>query len=179
MSWPNWELFLRTSRGGDTYAALERGTIDAVEWVGPYDDEKLGFNKVAKYYYYPGWWDCTGQLAFCVGAKAWSALPSHYQRAFEVAAAEASWDMLSHYDASNMAPLRRLIAGGTELRPFSREIMEAGYRAAFALYAEEAEKNPEFRKIYGEWFKFRGDIVTWFRVAEASFESNLYSLYKT
>ncbi|WP_082908182.1 hypothetical protein [Bradyrhizobium neotropicale] len=76
--------------GGDTYPALERGTIDAVEWVGPYDDEKLGFDKVAKYYYYPGWWDCTGQLAFYVGAKAWSALPPHYQRVFEVAAAEAS-----------------------------------------------------------------------------------------
>lgn len=165
--------------GGDTYPALERGTIDAVEWVGPYDDEKLGFNKVAKYYYYPGWWDCTGQLAFYVGANAWSALPPQYQRVFEVAAAEASWDMLSHYDASNMAPLRRLIASGTELRPFSREIMEGGYRAAFSLYTEEAEKNPEFRKIYGEWRKFREDIVTWFRVAEASFESNLYSLYKS
>jgi TRAP-type mannitol/chloroaromatic compound transport system substrate-binding protein len=114
-----------------------------------------------------------------VGAKAWSALPPHYQRAFEVAAAEASWDMLAHYDASNMAPLRRLIGGGTELRPFSREIMEGGYRAAVALYAEEAEKNPEFRKIYGEWLKFREDIVTWFRVAEATFESSLYNLYKT
>ena len=99
-------------------------------------------------------------------------------RTIEVAAAEASWDMLAFYDASNIAPLRRLIAGGTELRPFSREIMEGGYRAAFALYAEEAEKNPEFRKVYSEWLKFREDIVTWFRVAEATVESNLYNLYK-
>ncbi|MDE5452877.1 hypothetical protein GWE18_08370 [Bradyrhizobium sp. CSA112] len=87
--------------------------------------------------------------------------------------------MLAHYDASNMAPLCRLIAGGTELRPFSREIMKGGYRAAFALYAEEAEKNPEFRKIYREWLKFREAIVTWFRVAEATLESSLYNLYKT
>src|SRR5881628_172809 len=71
--------------GGDIYPALEKGTIDAAEWVGPYDDEKLGFVKVAKYYYYPGWWEGTGQGHNVINIDRWNALPKHYQAAVTAA----------------------------------------------------------------------------------------------
>lgn len=157
--------------GGDIYPALEKGTIDAAEWVGPYDDEKLGFNKVAKYYYYPGWWEGGPQLDLFVNIKQWEALPPEYKSVLESACAEANLDMLAKYDAVNPAALRRLVAQGVQLRPFSREILNACYAAANAVYAEEAEKNAKFKKIYEPWKKFREDQILWFRVAEQNFDN--------
>ena len=104
--------------GGDIYPALEKGTIDAAEWVGPYDDEKLGFYKVAKYYYYPGFWEGGPQLSIYVNVKQWEALPKPYQAVFEAAAAQSNIWMLAKYDADNMPALRRLVAGGAILKPF-------------------------------------------------------------
>ncbi len=157
--------------GGDIYPALEKGTIDAAEWVGPYDDEKLGFNKVAKYYYYPGWWEGGPQLDLFVNIKQWEALPPEYKSILESACAEANLDMLAKYDAVNPAALRRLVGQGVQLRPFSREILNACYAAANAVYAEEAEKNAKFKKIYEPWKKFRDDQILWFRVAEQNFDN--------
>ena len=157
--------------GGDIYPALEKGTIDAAEWVGPYDDEKLGFNKVAKYYYYPGWWEGGPQLDLFVNIKQWEALPPEYKSVLESACAEANLDMLAKYDAVNPAALRRLVAQGVQLRPFSREILNACYAAANAVYAEVAEKNAKFKKIYEPWKKFREDQILWFRVAEQNFDN--------
>ncbi len=157
--------------GGDIYPALEKGTIDAAEWVGPYDDEKLGFNKVAKYYYYPGWWEGGPQLDLFVNIKQWEALPPEYKSILESACAEANVDMLAKYDAVNPAALRRLVGQGVQLRPFSREILNACYAAANAVYAEEAEKNAKFKKIYEPWKKFRDEQILWFRVAEQNFDS--------
>ena len=96
--------------GGDIYPALEKGTIDAAEWVGPYDDEKLGFYKVAKYYYYPGWWEGNAQLWMYFNLDKWNALPKAYQAALESAAAAANNWMQAKYDAQNPAALRRLVA---------------------------------------------------------------------
>src|SRR5258705_11554095 len=98
--------------GGDIYPALEKGTIDACEWVGPYDDEKLGFNKIAKYYYYPGWWEGGPELDLYVNIKQWEALPPEYKSILESACAEANTDMLAKYDAVNPAALKRLVANG-------------------------------------------------------------------
>jgi TRAP-type mannitol/chloroaromatic compound transport system substrate-binding protein len=162
--------------GADIYPALERGTIDAAEWVGPYDDEKLGFQKVAKYYYYPGWWEGSAQLSLYVNLKAWEALPKSYQEALEVACAEANIHMVAKYDARNTEALRRLVSGGAQLRPFPRPVMEACYRAAQELYAELSAKSPEFKKIYASWSRFRDDQYLWFRVAENSFDNFVYSV---
>src|SRR5215211_1485064 len=109
--------------GGDIYPALEKGTIDAAEWVGPYDDEKLGFYKVAKYYYYPGWWEGGPELDLFVNTQAWEKLPKSYQAILEAACYEANVDMMAKYDALNPAALRRLVAAGVQLRPFSRELL--------------------------------------------------------
>lgn len=159
--------------GGDIYPALEKGTIDAAEWVGPYDDEKLGFQKVAKYYYYPGWWEGGPMLSTYVNIKAWESLPAAYQNALEVACAEANTWMMAKYDAGNPAALRRLIAGGAILKPFPREVMQACYNAANELYEETNAKNPKFKKIFDSYMAFRNEQISWFRVAEASYDSFL------
>jgi len=157
--------------GGEIYQALERGTIDAAEWVGPYDDERLGFHKVAKYYYYPGWWEGGPQLSVVVNLRKWASLPREYQAAFEASCAESNVRMLARYDAKNPQALRRLVAGGTQLRAFPRPVMEACLEAANELYAELAQKSANFKRIYAGWNRFRADQFLWFRVAEMSYDS--------
>jgi TRAP-type mannitol/chloroaromatic compound transport system substrate-binding protein len=152
--------------GGDIYPALEKGTIDAAEWVGPYDDEKLGFYKVAKYYYYPGWWEAGPELDLLVNIKAWEALPKEYQAILEAACGDANNWVVSKYDAVNPDALKRLIANGVQLRPFSNEIMAACYKAANEVYAETSAKYPKFKKVYEAMAKFRTDHVQWFSIAE-------------
>ena len=164
--------------GGDIYPALEKGTIDAAEWVGPYDDEKLGFYKVAKYYYYPGWWEGSAQLSVYVNAKQWASLPKPYQEALEVSCAEANVNMMARYDAKNTEALRRLVGAGAQLRAFPRPVMEACYNVAQDLYAEFSAKNAEFKKIYTSWNQFRDDQYLWFRVAENTFDNFVYSIRK-
>ncbi len=155
----------------DIYASLERGQIDAAEWVGPYDDEKLGFFKVAKNYYYPGWWEGGPELDLFVNLPAWDALPTEYKSILEMACAEANIDMLAKYDAVNPAALRRLVVNHkVQLRPFSREILIACWTAANEVYAEESAKNPGFKKIYDSWKVFRDDQILWSRVAEQNFD---------
>ena len=161
--------------GGDIYPALERGTIDATEWVGPYDDEKLGFQKVAKYYYYPGWWEGSAQLSIYVNIKQWEALPKSFQAALETACAEANIHMVAKYDARNTEALRRLVSAGAQLRQFPRAVMEACLQAANELYVELADRSPEFKTILPAWRKYRDEQYLWFRVAENSFDNFVYS----
>jgi TRAP-type mannitol/chloroaromatic compound transport system substrate-binding protein len=157
--------------GGDIYPALEKGTIDAAEWVGPYDDEKLGFYKVAKYYYYPGWWEGQAQGSIYVNLEQWQKLPKSYQAILTAACAEGYMWQIGKYDADNPAALRRLVANGVELRPFTREILNACYKAAQELYAEESARNPKFKKIHESWKKFMVEEHIWFRVVEQQFDN--------
>ena len=157
--------------GGEIYQALEKGTIDAAEWVGPYDDEKLGFNKVAPHYYYPGWWESNSMYSFYVNSKVWEGLPKEYQAAFEAAAAEVNIDMMAKYDFKNPPALRRLVGGGTKLHAYPLDLMKAAQNAAFSLYEEESSKNPAFRKIYEPWKKFRAEVMLWHRFAESSYSN--------
>ena len=161
----------QTIAGGDVYPSLEKGTIDAAEWVGPYDDEKLGFQKVARFYYYPGFWEPGPSLSFYVNLDAWNKLPVNYKTAFEVACAEANLLMTSQYDAQNPAALSRLIQSGAQLRMFPREVLDAAYQVAEKLYAEESQKNPAFKKMFTSWNRFRNDQSNWFRVAENTLSS--------
>jgi TRAP-type mannitol/chloroaromatic compound transport system substrate-binding protein len=161
--------------GGDIYPALEKGTIDAAEWVGPYDDEKLGFNKVAPFYYYPGWWEGSAQISLYVNADKWKELPPEYQSILESACAEAHSWMTAKYDVENPAALRRLVAAGTQLRPYSREIMQAAHKASFEIYDELSAKNPKWKKVFDAWSKFRDEQYLWFRVSENTFENFVYA----
>jgi len=157
--------------GGEIYAALEKGTLDACEWVGPYDDEKLGFYKVAKYYYYPGWWEGGPQLSLYVNSKAWEGLSTENKAIVETAASHAHVNMQAAYDAKNPDALKRLVAGGAQLRPFSREILQAAYDAAMGLYGELSAKNPNWKKIYEDYSKFGDNQHSWFRFTEATFDN--------
>lgn len=159
--------------GGDIYPALEKGTIDASEWIGPYDDEKLGFYKVAPYYYAPGWWEVGTQLSFYVGIKEWEKLPKEYQAAIEVATYEAHVVMQAEYDARNPAALARLMKNGAKVRSFSRDIMDACYKAANEVNEEEAAKNPKFKKVYEHYKRFQNDQTQWASVAEAPMQNYL------
>ena len=161
---------------GDIYPALEKGTIDAAEWVGPYDDEKLGFNKVCKFYYYPGWWEGGPQLDCLVNLAEWNKLPKEYQNILEAACWEGNTWMVAKYDAQNPAALKRLVGGGTQLRPFSREILVAAYKASLEVYKEAGEKSPAFKKIYESMVKFRDDELLWFRVAEKGFDDFMHTI---
>jgi TRAP-type mannitol/chloroaromatic compound transport system substrate-binding protein len=163
--------------GGDIYPALEKGTIDAAEWVGPYDDEKLGFNKVAKNYYYPGWWEGGPQLVTMCNTAEWNKLPKDYQNILEAACWEANTWMVAKYDAQNPAALKRLVGGGTQLRAFSKEIMVASYKASLEVYKEASEKSPAFKKIYESMVKFREDQLLWFRVAEKGFDDFMHTIH--
>jgi len=159
----------------DIYPSLEKGTIDAAEWVGPYDDEKLGFNKVAKFYYYPGFWEGGPMLHCYVNEKKWAELPKSYQAAFETACGDANQWMQAKYDAQNPPALRRLVASGTQLRPFSRAILEAAEKASYEVYGEMSAKSAHFKRIYPEWKKFRDEQFLWFRVAEQTYDSYLFN----
>ena len=163
--------------GGEIYPALEKGTIDAAEWVGPYDDQKLGFNKVAAYYYYPGWWEGGPQLSAFVNIAKWNELPRFYQAAFENACAKAHTWSVAKYDAQNPLALRELVAAGTKLLPFPPAVMEASLTQANELYNETSAKNAKFKKIYDQWKAFRGEQVLWFRVAEGTFDNFMARAY--
>ncbi|HTJ97085.1 MAG TPA: TRAP transporter substrate-binding protein [Rhodocyclaceae bacterium] len=157
--------------GNDLYPALEKGAIDAAEWVGPYDDEKFGFQKIAKYYYTPAWWEGGAQLSMFINQDEWKKLPPSYQAILEDACAYAHTNMQAAYDAKNLAALKRLIGSGVELRFFPKEMMEAAQHEAFALYAELAAKNPRFARIYVPWRKFRDEQMLWFGVAERPYDN--------
>jgi len=157
--------------GGDIYPALERGTIDAAEWVGPYDDEKLGFAKVAPFYYYPGFWEGGPSIHLFVNQAKWKELPKAYQAILTTASGYANSDMLAKYDARNPAALRRLLGAGTQLRPFAPEIMEAAFKAANEVYDDVSSKNADFKKIYDSVRAFRNEEYLWFQVAEYAFDN--------
>jgi TRAP-type mannitol/chloroaromatic compound transport system substrate-binding protein len=162
--------------GGDIYTSLEKGTIDAAEFIGPYDDERLGLQKIAKFYHYPSYWDGCGQITMYVNAKTWESLPKDYQAIFEAACAEAHVDMQSKYDSRNPAALKRLVAGGTQLRPFPRQMSEVVWKTSNELFAEISAKNAKWKKIYESYAKFRDDSILWFRFAEGGFDGFMASI---
>ena len=157
--------------GGDIYPALEKGTIDAAEWVGPYDDEKLGFYKIAQYYYYPGWWEGGTANHFMINLQKWNELPKNYQAIVTAAAALCSVEQTARYDARNPAALKRLVAAGTQLRPFSQPIMEACLKASNEVNAETSAANPDYKKVWDSILTFRNDEYLWWQVAEYGYDT--------
>ena len=157
--------------GPDIYPALEKGTIDAAEWVGPYDDEKLGFNKIAQYYYSPGYWEGGPTLMTLVNEKKWNELPKAYQSALLAASGEANAWMPAKYDTQNPEAMKRLIASGTKLRRFPTAVLEAAEKASYDLYEELKGKSKHWARIYPEWLKFRDEQFQWFRVAESTYDN--------
>ena len=161
--------------GGEIYQALEKGTIDAAEWVGPYDDQKLGFFKVAPFYHYPGWWEGGPQLDLYVNNKAYDTLNAEQKAMIENAAAYAHTEMQAKYDARNPAALKQLVANKTKLVSFNKAVLDAAYKESMALYSELSAKNPNWKKVYADYSNFRRDSNQWFRFTEARFDSYMQS----
>jgi TRAP-type mannitol/chloroaromatic compound transport system substrate-binding protein len=151
---------------GEVYQALEKGTLDATEFVGPFDDEKLGFNKVAPFYYYPGWWEGGAELEFFINKKAFEALSAENKAIVRAAGAVAARDMTAKYDAVNPPALKRLVAAGTKLKPFPKAVMDAGFKASMEVFAEHEAKSPEFKKIHQDMRAFQRDQILWSRFSE-------------
>ncbi len=157
--------------GGEIYPSLEKGTIDAAEWVGPYDDEKLGFQKVARFYYYPGWWEGGAMLHNFINIDSWNKLPASYKSIVRTSSEMANSWMQAKYDALNPAALKRLVAGGAQLRPFSQPVLEACLKAANEVYAETSAANADFKKVWENVLAFRNDQYLWWQVAEYSYDT--------
>jgi len=157
--------------GGDIYPALEKGTIDGAEWVGPYDDEKLGFNKIAPHYYYPGWWEGGPITLAMVNLDKWNALPKNYQAVLNQAGQTASNWVMAKYDQVNPPALKKLLAGGTKLHAFPPDVMQASFKAAMELYAEISNENANFKNAYKSLTDFANESYQWYQVAEMGFDS--------
>ena len=157
--------------GGEIYQSLEKGTIDAAEWIGPYDDQKLGFNKVAPYYYYPGWWEGTLQLDLQVNQKAYDALTPEYKAIVQAASAFAHVDMQAKYDARNPTALKQLVGAKTKVLAFPKPVLDASFKAAMEVYSELDAKNPDWKTMYADYRAFQKDQLLWARFAEARFDS--------
>jgi TRAP-type mannitol/chloroaromatic compound transport system substrate-binding protein len=156
--------------GAQIYENLEKGVIDAAEWVGPFDDEKLGFYKVAPFYYYPGWWEGGAMLHTMINTAKWAELPPVYQSIVKTACQAANVDMQAKYDARNPEALKKLVGAGAQLRPFPQDVMEACFNAAKETYVEMNAANAAFKKVHDSMMAFRADQYLWFQVSEFTFD---------
>lgn len=161
--------------GGEIYTALEKGTIDAAEWVGPYDDQKLGFNKVAPFYYYPGWWEGGPQLDLYVNKAAYEGLSPENKAIIESASAYAHIEMQAKYDAKNPAALKQLVGQKVKVLPFPKDVLDLAFKESMAVYAEISAKNENWKKVYEDMAAFRKEQNLWFRFTEARFDSYMQS----
>jgi TRAP-type mannitol/chloroaromatic compound transport system, periplasmic component len=157
--------------GGDIYPALEKGTIDAAEWVGPYDDHKLGFYKVAKYYYYPAFWEGGPVIHAFVNLDQWNNLPKAYQTVLQDACSFANTNMMAKYDAKNPVAIKQLVGEGTVLRPFNQDVLSACYDAANQVYAEITATNADFKKIYEDQVAFKREGYLWMQLSEYTYDT--------
>jgi TRAP-type mannitol/chloroaromatic compound transport system substrate-binding protein len=161
--------------GGEIYQALEKGTIDAAEWVGPYDDEKLGFYKAAPYYYYPGWWEGGAMLHAMINTAKWAELPPRYQSIVKTACQATNSDMQAKYDARNPGSLKKLVGAGAKLAPYPDDVMEAAFSAAKKTYEEIGATNAAFKKVHDSMMAFRADQYLWFQFSEQTFDRFMMS----
>ncbi len=157
--------------GGEIYQALEKGTIDAAEWVGPYDDEKLGFYKVAPVYHYPGWWEGGPTLHTMINLAKFNELPAHYQTVVKTACEAANGNMMASYDYKNPTALKTLVANGAQLKPLPQDVLNAAFDAATATYAEISAANPMFKKIKDSQDAFKRDAYLWAQIAEYNYDT--------
>jgi len=161
--------------GGEIFQALQTGAIDAAEWVGPYDDEKLGLHQATGFYYYPGWWEPGPSLEVQIGLNEWNNLPEIYKEAVKTAAFEANTTMLARYDARNNEALQRLLQEGITLTPYSDEILTAAEEASFELFDELSAQDADFKAVFDEWIQFRDRVYAWHNIAESGFTRYVFS----
>ena len=172
--WEKLGATVTNMAAGEIFQALQSGTLDAAEFVGPYDDEKLGFVKVAPYYYYPGFWEGQAELSFFINKEQWENLPEAYRTVLTSATRVAAANQLTKYDAGNAAALKRLVAAGAQLRPFPQDILEAGYKETMKMYAEMSAENANFKTLYDSYSAFLAESDTWLSISDFYFDYSSY-----
>jgi len=156
--------------GGEIYTALERGTIDATEWVGPYHDLRLGLYRAAKYYYYPGWHEPGPTLELTINKKAWDGLPKHLQLIVENAAAASNLWMLSEFEARNLEALQTLKNKyKVKVNAFPDDVIRKLKTLTEETLAEEAGKDADFKRVLQAYEAFRKDNAAWNEISEAAY----------
>jgi len=170
------EVVAQSMPGGDVYQALEKGTLDAAEFVGPHDDAKLGFHKVAPYYYYPGWFESSANTEFFVNLKKFNALSAENKAILKAAMEVAARDVMAKYDAYNPVALKKLVAEGTQLKAFPKAVIDAGFKATMEVFAEHDAKSPMFKKIHQDMRAFQKDQIMWNRFSEYEFNRYINSV---
>ncbi len=159
----------------EIYPALERGAIDATEWVGPYDDEKLGFYQIAKNYYYPGWWEPGMSMGLMINQEAYDELPSAYQHILQAVCGETFADRLAAYDHANPLALQRLINDhGVVIREYSQDIMDAAWRESNAYLEEQAADDATFRTVLDSYRTFRDSQWPYARGNELAYQLSAF-----
>jgi TRAP-type mannitol/chloroaromatic compound transport system substrate-binding protein len=161
---------------GDIYPALERGAIDAVEYIGPYDDEKLGFAKITKFYYTPGWQEGGTIFHAMINKGKWSTLPETYKRAIEIAAQATTTHMLAHYDAKNPDALKRIVSEGVKVSVFPADVIEKMYLSAEELYKSLIATNESFAKIYASQKDFRDRSYFYHQAADFQYDAMMLQM---
>jgi len=157
----------------DIIGALEHNAIDGAEFMGPYDDDRLGLARVARYNYWPCWWESAGMVHLVVNLEKWNALPNPYRVIVARACDAAQVNMLAKYDSLNPAALKRLMAAGAVIRPFPQPVMEAFYRATSEHFAEVAAKDQQFKRANDSVNAFRRDSLQWLQISDHAFDTFL------
>lgn len=160
--------------GGEIYTALERGIIDATEWVAPFHDMRLGLNRAARYYYYPGWHEPGTEFELMINARRWNELPEDLQTIVETAAAAAGKWIYTAMEFHNQQALQELQQKkNTEILEFPREVLEELKRMTAVMLDEEAAKDADFKRVYAAYRNFRKSYVDWNRIADESYQNSL------
>jgi TRAP-type mannitol/chloroaromatic compound transport system substrate-binding protein len=162
--------------GGEIYTNLERGVIDATEWVGPFHDYKMGFPKVAKYYYTPGWHEPGTQLEYFVNIKAFGKLPSDLQAIIEAGAARVQAWMLSELDVKNAEYLQKIAEGTTEIRTFPMEVLRELKSYTIEAIDELIEKDELARKVADSYYSFKDQLKSWTDITEKVYYNTIQEI---
>jgi TRAP-type mannitol/chloroaromatic compound transport system substrate-binding protein len=156
--------------GGEIYTAMERGTIDAVEWAGPFHDLRLGLYRTAKHYYYPGWHEPGPTLELSINRQAWGTLPTDLQLAVSTAAAAQNQSMLSEFEVKNLAALHELQNKyRVQLEQFPDGVIKTLHRLTNTVLQEQAKKDKAFKKVLRAYSSFQKNNNAWNHISEAAY----------
>ncbi|MEW7279466.1 TRAP transporter substrate-binding protein [Aquimarina sp. 2201CG1-2-11] len=160
--------------GSEIYTSLERGVIDATEWVGPFHDYKMGFHKIAKYYYTPGWHELGTQLEFFVNKNLYDRMPLHLQSILEGASKRAQVWVLSEFDRQNGIYLEKLInEEQVEVREFSKETLDALRGYTYEAIQEMIGDDPFAKEVYESYSNFQKKTGNWSKATEKAYYNKI------
>jgi len=159
--------------GGEIYTSLERGVIDATEWIGPYHDQKMGFSKIAKYYYAPGWHEPGTQLEMFINKETYDGLPADLKAIMNAVSMRVHAWVLAEFDAQNGTYLEKLMDDGVQLRSFPKPVLEELRAQTNVALQEIADADPVSKKVYTSYKKFQNKIAKWSQLTEQAYYNDI------